>query len=165
MAEGAEACVLHVRGRKTGGERIRSADLRTLRSGDRFSSPRSSDPWDCRRGSRVKRAPPKRESCQSSRGGESVCCARAGAQDWGASPNTDLRTLRGKDCFSSASSSDLWVSPTATHANLRHFTRTYERRRTELGVWGLGGWGGWVTRSVSPPDPLGVRRTHHRCIG
>ena len=49
--------------------------------------------------------------------------------------SADLRTLRGKDCFSSASSSDLWVSPTATHANLRHFTRTYERRRTELGVW------------------------------
>ena len=152
VAEGAEACVLHVRGRKTGGERIRSADVRTLRGGDRFSSPRSSDPWDCRRGSRVKRAPQKRESCQSSRGGGNVRCARAGAQDWGAHPNTDLRTLRGKDRFSSARSTDPWGS----RGDPRESHRTRFRTGEELGDVELGTGGlGWQVRF--PPGPPGCK--------
>ena len=57
VAEGAKVCVVHVRGRKTG-ERIRTHI-------------------------RIKRAPRKRQSCQSGRGGGSLCFARAGAQDWG----------------------------------------------------------------------------------
>ena len=93
VAEGAEACVLHVLGRKTV-DRIRSADLKTLRGKTLFSSAKSSDQWDCRKGIRIKRAPRKRQSCQSARGGGSVCCARAGAQDCGGEREAE-RQIRG----------------------------------------------------------------------
>ena len=82
VAEGVEVCVLHVRGRKTV-DRIRSADLRTLRGKDRCTSARSSDQWDCRRGILFKKSPRKRQSCQSGRGDGRLCFARAGTQDWG----------------------------------------------------------------------------------
>ena len=71
-------------------ERIRNSDLRTLKGRDRFSSPRSSESWDCHRVTRIRRAPRKRQSLQTGRGGanprfaSAVRCFLSGIESPGA---------------------------------------------------------------------------------
>ena len=115
--------------RLRGLERIRNSDLRTLRGRDRFSSPRCSESWDCHRVTRIRRAPRKRQSLQTGRGGanrqfaSAVRCFLSGIESPGAAvPGT--KGHRKVDLVERNAS----VPLKATETTLRNFCPSLHRK-------------------------------------